>query len=259
MSSTSLSRIRVQSDGPIARITLARPESKNALDQQTAQELLQALTSSAQHPDTTVILLNADGPDFCAGADLKALADMVDAPSDVHFHDAELLGRVFVTMREIPKPVVGAVRGRALAGGAGLATACDMVLAADNATFGYPEVRVGFVPAMVMTMLRRSVGEKRAFDLVATGRLLNAHEAQEFGIVSRVLSTENFESEVNNIVGELASTSPSAIAMTKQLFYSLDSQDFASGIRAGIRANVKARTTEDFRQSVHAFKNRGRG
>lgn len=255
---TELTRIRVQSDGPIARITLARPEQKNALDQQTAQELLQALTSAAQHPDTAVVLISADGPDFCAGADLKALAQIVDAPSEVHYHDAELLGRVFTTIREMPKPVIAAVQGRALAGGAGLATACDLVLAASNAQFGYPEVRVGFVPAMVMTMLRRCVGEKKAFDLVSTGRILSAAEAEQFGMVSRVIPVDSFAADVNNIAGEMASTSPTAVSLTKRLFYQLDSLDFSAGIRAGVRTNVEARATDDFKNSVKAFAKRSR-
>ncbi len=253
---TELSRIKVVSDGPIARITLARPEQKNALDQQTAQELLQALTSCSQHPDTTVVLINAEGPDFCAGADLKALAAIVAAPAEVHYHDAEILGRVFTTIREMPKPVIAAVQGRALAGGAGLATACDLVLASDDAKFGYPEVRVGFVPAMVMTILRRCVGEKRAFDLVSTGRLLSAVEAEQFGLVSRVIPKDQFITTVNDIVGEMASTSPSAISLTKRLFYQLDTLDFASGIRAGIKTNVEARGTDDFKHSVNSFARR---
>jgi methylglutaconyl-CoA hydratase len=248
-----MNRIRVESDGPIARVTLARPEKKNALDRDTAAELLQAITSSAQHVDTHVVLLSADGPDFCAGADLTALAQLLDAPPEVQHEDAELLGKVFLAMRETPKPIVAAVKGRALAGGTGLAMACDLVLAADNAQFGYPEVLVGFVPAMVMTMLRRNVGEKRAYDLVATGRRLSAEEAERLGMVSRVLPLDGFEARVDEIVRELANSSQSAQRLTKQLFYELDSLDFRTGIMRGIRTNVQARATEDFRSGVLRF------
>jgi len=254
--SVEFTRIRVESDGAVARIVLARPEQKNALDQETAQQLLHAITTCAQHTDTHVILLKADGPDFCAGADLKALATMVDAAPEVHYHDAEMLGRVFLAMREIPKPIVAAVQGRALAGGAGLANACDLVLASDTAQFGYPEVRVGFVPAMVMTMLRRSVGEKRAFDLVSTGRRISATEAERIGLVSRVLPSATFDVDVEQIVVDLVSTSASAQRITKQLFYKLDGLDFRSGIAAGMRANVEARMTDDFRTSVLSFAHR---
>ncbi len=251
--SVELTRVRVASHGSVGRITLARPEQKNALDQQTAQELLQALTSCAQHPETNVIILDADGPDFCAGADLKALSAMVDAPPEVHYHDAEKLGRVFTAMREIPKPIIAAVKGRALAGGTGLASACDMVLAAEDAQFGYPEVLVGFVPAMVMTMLRRSVGEKRAYDLVATGRRISAHEAERIGLISRVLPLDGFDNAVNSIVAEMATSSATAQQLTKQLFYSLDGLSFRDGIAAGIKTNVHARATDDFKAGVLRF------
>ncbi|MDQ2889138.1 MAG: enoyl-CoA hydratase-related protein [Gemmatimonadota bacterium] len=251
-----MNRIRVESDGAIARITLARPEKRNALDHETAHELLQAFTSCAQHTGTRVVVLDADGADFCAGADLTALAEMLDARPEEHYADAESLGRVFIAMREMPKPVVAVVRGRALAGGAGLATAADIVLAHEGAQFGYPEVLVGFVPAMVMTMLRRAVGEKRAYELVATGRRIGASEALQLGLVSRVLDAEGFEARVNDLVGEIAQSSASAQALTKTLFYQLDGLDFRDGVLAGARANVAARSTADFRTGVLRFAKR---
>lgn len=251
-----MSRVRVESDGAVAHVTLSRPEKKNALDRETAMELLQAFTSCAQHTGTSVVVLAAEGPDFCAGADLTALAGMLDATPAEHFEDAELLGRVFIAMREMPKPVIGAVRGRALAGGAGLATACDIVLAHENAQFGYPEVLVGFVPAMVMTMLRRSVGEKHAYDLVATGRRVNAHEAERIGLVSRVIGDADFEAEVEKLAQLVAGSSSSAQTLTKKLFYDLDGLSFRDGILAGARTNVAARATPDFRDGVLRFTRR---
>lgn len=251
-----MNRIRVESDGAVARITLARPEKKNALDSETAAELLQAFTSSAQHTGTRAVLLSADGPDFCAGADLSALADMLDAPAAAHYEDAELLGRVFLAIREMPKPVVAAVRGRALAGGAGLASACDIVVADEGAQFGYPEVLVGFVPAMVMTMLRRAVGEKRAYDLVATGRRISAAEAERIGLVARVAPAGELDRAANEIAQQLADSSASAQALTKNLFYDLDDLGFRDGILAGARTNVAARATPDFREGVLRFTKR---
>lgn len=245
--------VRVDSDGPLARVTLARPEKKNALNRDMAAELLQAFTSCAQHTETRLVLLSADGPDFCAGADLAALAALLNAPENVQYEDAEMLGRVFVALREMPKPVVAAVQGRALAGGTGLATACDIVLAADNAEFGYPEVRVGFVPAMVMTILRRCVGEKRAYELVATGRRIPAAEAHQLGLVSRVLPSIDFPTHVQGVVDDLLTTSASAQRLTKRLFYQLDTVDFRGGIAAGIRTNLEARETDDFRAGVQRF------
>ncbi len=243
----------MESDGAIGRVTLARPEKRNALDHETAHELLQAFTSCAQHTGTRVIVLAADGADFCAGADLTALAGMLDARPEAHYDDAESLGRVFIAMREIPKPVVAVVRGRALAGGAGLASAADIVLAHENAEFGYPEVLVGFVPAMVMTMLRRAVGEKRAYDLVASGRRIGAREALEMGLVSRVIQADGFDAGVADIIQGLAGSSASAQALTKTLFYQLDGMDFRDGVLAGARTNVVARSTEDFRAGVLRF------
>lgn len=253
-----MNRIRVESDAGVARVTLARPAKKNALDRDMAAELLQAFTSAAQHTETRVVLLAADGADFCAGADLDALARMLDAPPELQYEDAEILGRVFVAIREMPKPVVAAVRGRALAGGAGLASACDIVIAHEGAQFGYPEVRVGFVPAMVMTMLRRSVGEKHAYDLIATGRRLGAVEAERMGLVSRVAAADEFDAVVSTLVEQLAATSESAQALTKRLFYRLDGLDFRQGIDAGVRTNVEARSTTDFREGVLRFAAGGR-
>jgi len=250
-----MNRIRVESDGVLARITLARPEKRNALDHETTHELLQAFTSCAQHTGTHAVLLSADGADFCAGADLKELAGMVGATPEQHYADAEALGRVFIAMREMPKPVIAAVRGRALAGGAGLATAADIVIAHEDAQFGYPEVLVGFVPAMVMTMLRRSVGEKRAYDLVASGRRVTAAEALGMGLVSRVIGGggDDFAEAAELIAREIAESSVSAQALTKTLFYQLDGLDFREGVLAGARTNVAARSTEDFRSGVLRF------
>jgi methylglutaconyl-CoA hydratase len=148
------------------------------------------------------------------------------------------------------------VQGRVLAGGCGLATACDIVIAADSAEFGYPEVRVGFVPAMVMTMLRRCVGEKRAYDLVATGRRIGATEAERIGLVTRVVAAETLEASATELVTSLAALPPSAQQMTKRLFYELDTLDFRTGIAAGVRTNVRSRMTEDFRAGVQAFTRR---
>src|SRR3954462_8482608 len=181
-----MKNVRMSVDGAIGRITLSRPGKKNALDRATADELAEALFALSEAP-VRVIAIDADGADFCAGADLSALEQMLDAPRQAHIDDAKALGHVFHTIRRVEKPVVALVRGRAFAGGAGLATACDIVLAHEDARFAYPEVTVGFVPAMVMTMLRRSVGEKQAFDLVSTGRVLSAEEARSIGLVSRVL------------------------------------------------------------------------
>ena len=255
-----MNRIRVAAADGVGRITLARPEKKNALDRAAADELLDAFARQAADRSVRVVLLAADGPDFCAGADLAALAGLVDADAAAQHDDAMALGKVFIAMRELPVPVVAAVRGRALAGGAGLATACDIVLADDGARFGYPEVKVGFVPAMVMTMLRRAVGEKQAFDLVATGRVLSAREAFDMGLVSRVVPAGTLDAAADEVARALAASPPGAAALTKRLFYDLDGASFRDGIALGARVNVDARASAEFKDGVRRFlEGRGTG
>lgn len=250
-----MKNVRVTVDGPIGRITLARPEKKNALDRVTADELAEALFSLNDSP-VRVVALDADGTDFCAGADLAALEEMLDAPRQAHLDDAQALGHVFHTIRRMDKPIVALVQGRAYAGGAGLATACDIVLAHEDARFAYPEVSIGFVPAMVMTMLRRCVGEKQAFDLVSTGRVVGAEEARQLGLVSRVYPSNQFGTVSAGLLKQLAQAPASAMAATKTLFYRLDTLSFLDGITAGIVANADARSTPAFRQGVERFATR---
>ena len=242
-------------DGRIGRITLARPEKKNALDRVTADELAEALFALSEAP-VRVVAIDGDGPDFCAGADLSALEDMLDAPRQEQIDDAKALGHVFHTIRRMDKPVVALVKGRAYGGGAGLASACDIVLAHEEARFAYPEVTIGFVPAMVMTMLRRSVGEKHAFDLVSTGRILKAEEARSIGLVSRVFASTEFDQLSQSVLSQLADAPPSAMAATKTLFYKLDTLNFLDGISAGIVANADSRATPAFREGVKRFTGR---
>ena len=250
-----MNRIRVITDGPLGRITLARPEKRNALDRVTADDLAQALFALSES-SVRVVALDAEGSDFCAGADLEALDSMLDSPRQAHIEDAKALGHVFHTIRRMEKPVVALVKGRAFGGGAGLASACDMVLAREDARFAYPEVTIGFVPAMVMTMLRRSVGEKHAFDLVSTGRVLTAKDAERIGLVSRVFSEAEFDQAAAALLNTLAAASASALAATKTLFYKLDDMGFLDGLSAGIVANADARSTTDFREGVKRFTGR---
>lgn len=250
--------MRVGIAGAVGRVTLARPEKKNALDQEAARELVDALMEFEGDDVVRAVLVTADGDDFCGGADLDALAAMLDSPLEAHTRDAAELGRVFVTIRGMSKPVVAAVQGRALGGGCGLATACDVVLAREDAQFGYPEVRIGFVPALVMNMLRRSVGEKHAFDLAVSGRTIDAVEAERIGLVSRVLAANGFHDEVERYVLGLAANPTASVGLTKRLFYRLDLLSFRDGIAEGVQVNVEARQTEDFRSAVLRFTKKGK-
>ena len=237
----------------VLTLTLNRPDKRNALDTATLAELSAALQQAELEAAVRVVAVRGAGKDFCAGADLEELLASADQTPDQNEAAALRLGRVFIAMRELPKPVVAVVHGRALAGGAGLATACDMVVATASAQFGYPEIQRGFVPAMVMTMLRRVAGEKVAFDLAATGRVLSAPEALEYGLVSRVYPDAGFETEVTKILAQLASASASALALTKRQFYQLDGLSFADGIALGAKVNALSRAHPDFRRAISAF------
>jgi methylglutaconyl-CoA hydratase len=182
-----MSRIRLQREGGIGRIILSRPEKKNAIDREMAIDLFAACNQFEQDGQVRVVHLMADGDDFCVGADLQALTTAIGSAGEASREDSEAYGRVLLGIRALMKPVVCSVHGRAIGAGTGLATACDLVLAHEDSEFGYPEVRFGAVPALVMALLRRTVGEKHAADLVLTGRVIAAEEAERIGLVSRVL------------------------------------------------------------------------
>jgi methylglutaconyl-CoA hydratase len=240
-------------DGGVLTLTLNRPEKRNALDAGTIEQFRAALEQAGLDTEVRVVAVRGAGKDFCAGADLDELLVSVEKPADENERAALRLGQLFVAIRELPKPVVAVVHGRALAGGAGLATACDLVLAAESARFGYPEIQRGFVPAMVLTMLCRLTGERRAFDLVATGRILSARDAFEAGLVSRVVPDAELESAALALLTQLAGSSGSALALLKKLMFELDGLSFRDGIALGARINALARMHPDFRKSVAAF------
>ena len=237
----------------VLTLTLNRPGKRNALSADLISALSTAVGNAELDVTVRVVLLRGAGRDFCAGADLTELLASVDRSPDENEADALRLGALFVALRALPKPVVAAIHGNTLAGGCGLATACDVVLARADARCGYPEIQRGFVPAMVLTLLRRSVGEKLAFDLAVTGRLLTAEEACAAGLVSRILSPETFETEVASVCSALAGASGTAVGLTKKLLYELDGLGMAEGIRLGARVNALARSTPEFRELVGKF------
>ena len=237
----------------VLTLTLNRPDKRNAIDSPMVEQLLHQLERADLDADVSVVALRGAGQDFCAGADLDDLFASVDQPAAENEAGARRLGEVFIAMRRLPKPVVAVVHGRALAGGCGLATACDLVLAQADASFGYPEVRRGFVPAMVMAMLRRAVGEKVAFDLVGTGRLLTAQEARALGLVARVFPGASFDDDVARLLGELTASSGSALALIKRQLYEIDGRSFEEAIDLGAKVNATARATPDFKQAVSRF------
>ena len=250
---SSYSKILYHLDDGIARLTLNRPEKKNALDAELVSEIKDAVRASARDPQVRVLLLSGAGSDFCSGADLSGLQRTSDAGVLENMADARNMAELFVEMRRHPRPIVAAVRGRALAGGCGLATAADLILAAESAQFGYPEVNIGFVAAMVMAILRRSLSEKRAFELVAMGEIISAQSALEFGLVNRVFAEETFTIDVDAYAARLAKKSASAVSLSKHLLYHMDGMSFEAAIDAGVHINAIARGTDDCRRGVERF------
>jgi len=246
-------RVLVQVAGGVLTATLNRPDKRNAIDTAMIDALLAVLERADLDAAVRVVAVRGAGRDFCAGMDLNELLASADHSLDQNRKAALHFAEIFVRMRRLPKPVVAVVQGRALAGGCGLATACDLILAAESAQFGYPEVQRGFVPAIVMTMLRRAVSEKIAFDLATTGRVLGGNEAAAVGLVSRVYEDADFEEQASEVLRVLAESSASALAFTKQQFYQLDGLTFAEGLRLGADVNAVSRSTPDFRAALSTF------
>jgi methylglutaconyl-CoA hydratase len=240
-------------EGGVLTLTLNRPAKRNALNAEVLGLLHGALERTDLDGDIRAVLIRGAGKDFCAGADLDELLASADRSLQENEASALVLGRLLVRLRQLPKPVVALVHGRALAGGAGLASACDIVVAGETAQFGYPEIQRGFAPAMVMALLRRQVGEKVALDLVLTGRVLRAEEARSMGLITRVVPDDQLEPETAALMRALAGASPSAVAMTKRLFFELEGVGFEEGISLGARVNATARSTPDFRESIARF------
>jgi methylglutaconyl-CoA hydratase len=214
------------------------------------------LKSASVDERVRVVVIAGAGKDFCSGADLSALQKIAGASVAENTEDARLLLELFSLIRELPIPVVAAVTGRALAGGCGLATACDLVLASASARFGYPEVKIGFVPAMVMAILRRNVSEKRAFELITRGAEIGADQAKEFGLVNHVFPDQSFSEDVTRYVAEFEKTSRSAISLTKTLLYQMDGMSFPEALETGADVNVIARLTDDCQRSIAKFLNK---
>src|SRR2546425_5905366 len=237
----------------IARITLNRPEKRNALNADIILALKVALRRADHDQDVRAVILSGAGSDSCSGADLQALQKISTASVADNLEDAQSLMEVFQLIRHVRVPIVAAVRGRALAGGCGLATVCDLVLAEHSARFGYPEVKIGFVPAMVAAILRRNVSEKNAFELLTLGVEIGAEKALELGLVNRVFDDQAFAHEVEVFVRRFQKVSRSAVSLSKRLLYQVDGMDFEDAVQSGSDANVIARMTEDCRKGIERF------
>jgi methylglutaconyl-CoA hydratase len=237
----------------VLTLTLNRPDKRNAIDTEMIDALHAALDRADLDADVRVLALKGAGKDFCAGMDLDELLGTADKTQAENEKSAVYFGSIYIKMRQMPKPTVAVVQGRCLAGGMGLATGCDLIVAHAGSSFGYPEIQRGFVPAIVMTMLRRSVGEKLAFDLVATGRMVGAEEALRIGLISRVMPAGTFDKESLEFLKQLSGFSSTALALAKRQFYAIENRSFTDSIHLGAEVNALARNTPDFRKFIAQF------
>ncbi len=240
--------------GAVLTLTLNRPERRNALDRALVDALQAALDAAAREDDVRVVVLTGAGTSFSAGADLDALRSLQTASTPENLDDSHALGRLFETLHTHPKPVIARVNGAAIGGGCGLAAVCDFSVADETARMGFPEVRLGFVPAIVMLFVPRKVGEARARDLLLRGALVTGAEAAAMGLVTKSVPADALDAEVDALARELATeTSGSAVALTKGLLARLPGMGGAEALAAAVQANALARTTPDFQAGIAAF------
>ncbi len=251
-----MSEIIYKIENSIAVITLNRPEKRNALNDSLINSLKDYLHKANNDNNLRAVIIKGEGKDFCSGADLSALQKIAESDILENLEDANNLAELFALIRKIKIPVIAAVQGRALAGGCGLATACDIVLASKSARFGYPEVKIGFVPAIVMAILRRNLSEKRAFELITKGFEFDAETAEKIGLINQVFDDETFETDVQNYVADYEKVSRSAVILSKRLLYQMDNMSFETALNAGVDTNTIARMTEDCQKGIAKFLNK---
>lgn len=254
MKACGMNEVIVKTEGTVRILELNRPEKRNALNDELIRDLKAALAEADRDDNLRAVIIRGAGKDFCSGADLSSLQKIAGATYEENLEDARSLAELFALPRKMKIPVIAAVHGRALAGGCGLATACDLIAATRSARFGYPEVKIGFVPAIVMAFLRRNLSEKRAFELATQGFEFSAVEAFEIGLVNRLFDDdEGFNDAVLKYASAYANVSRSAVIMTKELLYRMDGSSFDESIDAGVEVNAKARMTDDCQAGIRRF------
>jgi methylglutaconyl-CoA hydratase len=244
--------IQLAYDSRVATITLNRPEKRNAISFELIDDLLRAL-KEVETSDALVLILTGAGKAFSSGMDLDNLKALIGRSPEQNLQDSETMVRLFRTLYEFPKVTIAAVNGAAIAGGTGLALLCDFTLAVPEAKFGYTEVRIGFVPAIVSTFLLRQVGEKHARDLLLTGRIIGAEEAARMGLVNEIVAPEALMPRARELAALLMQNSPASLRATKQLLNEHGRAELNSQIEAAVRQNASIRTTADFREGVASF------
>jgi methylglutaconyl-CoA hydratase len=238
--------------GGIALLTFNRPAKRNAISYELIDELLAALEELQSGP-TRVLLLTGAGNSFCSGMDLENLKAITGRTAAENRRDSETMARLFRSIYEFPRPTIAAVNGPAVAGGCGIATLCDFTIASTEAKFGYTEVRIGFVPALVSAWLVRQIGEKAARDLLLTGRIISAGEALRIGLITETVEPARLLERAHEVALQLLKNSPASLAATKRLLNSYSGRDLEWQLEAAIEANAAIRATEDFREGISSF------
>jgi len=244
--------IQLAYDSGIATITLNRPDRRNAISFELIDDLLRAL-QEVEASDARVLIVTGAGKAFSSGMDLDNLKTLIGRSPKENLKDSETMVRLFRALYEFPKVTIAAVNGAAIAGGTGLALLCDFTLAVPEAKFGYTEVRIGFVPAIVSTFLLRQVGEKQARDLLLTGRIIGAEEAARMGLINEIVAPENLMMRARELAALLMENSPTSLRATKKLLNDHARAELDSRIEAAVRENAAIRTTPDFREGIAAF------
>jgi methylglutaconyl-CoA hydratase len=244
--------LKLTFEGKIATLTLSRPEKRNALCQALIDEFLAAL-AEVERSAAQVLIVAAEGKAFCAGLDLEDLQALVTHTAEENHRHSERIASLFSSLYDFPKTTIAAVNGAAIAGGTGLATLCDFTLASTAATFGYTEVRIGFVPAIVSAFLIRQVGEKDACDLLLTGRIFTAEEACRMRLVNEVVAPEELRPRAQRLAEELLENSPASLRATKALMREYTREGIARDIRIGMESNASMRQSADFEEGVRSF------
>jgi methylglutaconyl-CoA hydratase len=248
----SYKTVQIAYDSGVATITLNRPEKRNAISFELIDDLLRALKET-EASDALVLILTGAGKAFCSGMDLENLKALIGRSPDQNLQDSQNMVQLFRALYEFPKVTIAAVNGPAIAGGTGLALLCDFTLAVPDAKFGYTEVRIGFVPAIVSTFLLRQTGEKYARDLLLTGRIIAAEEAARMGLVNEIVPSENLIARARTLAAQLMENSPASLRATKKLLNEHARAELDAQIASAVRENAAVRTTADFREGITSF------
>jgi methylglutaconyl-CoA hydratase len=241
-----------EQDG-ICTITFNRPEKRNAVSFELVREIMQALDYCAKSDKTQIVIFTGAGKAFCAGLDLEELKSLIGKSQEQNVKDSRTMANMFRAIYDFPKPTIAAVNGAAIAGGTGIATMCDFTLAVPEAKFGYTEVRIGFVPAIVSSYLVFQVGHKIARDLLMTARLFDAAEAHRYGLVNEILQPEQLMPRAIELAKLLMENSPTSVRATKKLINGFIKEQLDIQVAAAVEDNARIRTTADFKEGVSSF------